>query len=180
MAINGLFESPNEPTGRDDGIQASITKIGPCNDKGRALTAASANGQWPQQSVVETLFSQVHAGELVLALGDGLEPEANALVARLARAGRQVHHLQILTTSERDFPWRGSQRFVDPETSEIRETDAGSVRSSYLAAFASAAEALSTQLREAGVNHVVHMLDEPPIMPLRALFGRSRAREAGA
>jgi uncharacterized protein (DUF58 family) len=105
-------------------------------------------------------------------LGDGFDDNATLFAQRLAAARREVLALRILTTEERDFPFRGGYRFHDVETGEELLADAAAVRADFLARFTAARKALSMQLAANGVRQVEYMLDEALDMPLRRLFAR--------
>src|SRR5690606_28128737 len=95
-----------------------------------------------------------------------------ALAERLANAGRDVVHLQLLTAEERDFPFRGGHRFRDPETGEELLSDGARVRDDYLARFVEARRTLDARLQSAGIRHDAAFLEDPIDAPLQRVFGR--------
>lgn len=143
-----------------------------------ALAGLGAGGIWPARQTLEVLSARIEHGALVLLLSDLFDPSAVALVERLAAAGREASALRILTAEERDFPFRGSLLFRDPESGETREADAQSVRAGFLQRFELARRGLAAQLRSAGVGLVEHWLDHPEDAALRALFPASGFRAA--
>jgi uncharacterized protein (DUF58 family) len=85
--------------------------------------------------------------------------------------------VQLLTVEERDFPFAGGHRFVDPETGVELLGDGPAMRADFVERFAAAQAALAARLAAGGVGLATHVLDEAIDAPLRALFG---AREAAA
>ena len=106
----------------------------------------------------------------MVVLGDFLDPAVPELATRLAAARREVLAIQLLTVAERDFPFDDGRRFIDPETGEALPGDARALRAEFLARFAEAQRALQARFAEAGIRSAVHVLDEPVLRPLRALF----------
>lgn len=142
------------------------------------LHELSAGGQWPDETALRPLWQRVHGNAMVIVLSDGFDEHCVALAERLAKAGREVLHIQLLTTDERDFPFRGGFRFRDPETGDELICDGESVREDFIRRFAEARSALSARLAAAGVGHVEYLLDEPLDAPLRRWFGESRRHGA--
>ncbi len=158
------------------GLQATDAATGP-RQRDRCLmrlNALSAAGQWPEEAALGPLWQRVQGNALVIVLSDGFEPHCVALTERLARAGRDVLHLQLLTTEERDFPFRGGHRFRDPESGAELVCDGEAVREDFLRRFAEARAELSARLAAAGVGHLEYLLDEPLDAPLQRWFGESR------
>jgi uncharacterized protein (DUF58 family) len=143
-----------------------------------ALAGLKTGGVWPPRQTLETLSARIEHGALVLLLSDLFDPAAVTLLERLAAAGREASALRILTAEERDFPFRGSFLFRDPESGETRESDAQSVRAGFLQRFELARRSLAAQLRMAGVGLAEHWLDQPEDAALRALFPASGSRRA--
>ena len=104
-------------------------------------------------------------------LSDLFDDAAVAVIERLAAAGREVLAIQLLTTDERDFPFAGGHRFVDPESGAVVPGDGAAMRRDFLARFAAARGALAARLAAGGVRLATYVLDEPLDAPLRALFG---------
>ena len=136
------------------------------------LHGLRAQGQWPAQERLAPMWERIGAHDLVVMIGDGLDEAAVALAERLANAGRDVVHLQLLTVEERDFPFRDGHRFRDPETGEELLSDGASVRADYLARFGDARRTLDARLQSAGIRHDTTFLDEPIDAPLQRVFGR--------
>jgi uncharacterized protein (DUF58 family) len=136
------------------------------------LHGLRAQGQWPPQERLAPVWERIGAHDLVVMIGDGFDEAAIALAERLANAGRDVVHLQLLTVEERDFPFRDGHRFRDPETGEELLSDGTSVRTDYLARFGEARRTLDARLQSAGIRHDSAFLDEPIDASLQRLFGR--------
>lgn len=136
------------------------------------LHGLRAQGQWPSQERLAPVWERIGAHDLVVMIGDGFDEAAVALAERLANAGRDVVHLQLLTVEERDFPFRDGHRFRDPETGEELLSDGASGRADYLARFGDARRTLDARLQSAGIRHDTAFLDEPIDAPLQRVFGR--------
>lgn len=145
-----------------------------------AMQGWRAQGQWPTEAALRPVWERVHAGDLVVAIGDGFDDAMIALLVRLAAARREVVFVQLLTGEERDFPFRGGRRFVDPETGAELVGDGPASRDAFLAAFAAARATLDARLDAAGIRHAVAWLDQPLDQPLRALFPARASRLAPA
>lgn len=135
------------------------------------LHGLQARGQWPDSGRLAPVWERIGAHDLVVMIGDGFDEAAIALAERLASAGRDVVHLQLLTVEERDFPFRDGHRFRDPETGQELLGDGPTVRAGYLARFAEARRTLDARLQAAGIRHDTAFLDEPVDAPLQRLFG---------
>lgn len=135
-----------------------------------ALEALSAKGTWPDEARQRPLWEWVGARALALSLGDAFDEALPQLLERLAAARREVLNIQLLTVEERDFPFHGGYRFVDPESGGDLLTDGDSVREDFLARFGEAQRALSSRLAAAGIRHTQYVMDQPFDQPLRALF----------
>jgi len=134
------------------------------------LHGLSADGKFPDEAGVLPLWGRIAADDLVVMIGDFFDEPAIALATRLAAARREVLAIQLLTVGERDFPFRGGRRFVDPETGEELPGDGASLRAGFLARFGQAQQALRARFDGAGIRHASCVLDEPLIAPLQALF----------
>jgi uncharacterized protein (DUF58 family) len=135
-----------------------------------ALRDLRAQGIWPVEKSLRPLWERIAPGSLVLMLGDGFDDNATLFAQRLAAARREVVGIRILTTEERDFPFRGGHRFHDVESGEEMLADAAIVRSDFLTRFAAARKAQTSLLAANGVRQVEYVLDEALDMPLRRLF----------
>lgn len=135
------------------------------------LHGLQARGQWPDSGRLAPVWERIGAHDLVVMIGDGFDEAAIALAERLASAGRDVVHVQLLTVEERDFPFRDGHRFRDPETGQELLGDGPTVRAGYLARFAEARRTLDARLQAAGIRHDTAFLDEPVDAPLQRLFG---------
>lgn len=141
-----------------------------------ALNELAAGGPWPPEAQLRPLWERIPAHALVLVLGDGLDEGCIALAERLAAARREVLHVRILTTEERDFPFRGGHRFRDPETGAELDCEAGAARAGFIERFAAARAALAARLAAAGIGHAEYVLDEPLDRPLQRFFGEHAGR----
>ena len=144
------------------------------------LRALRASGAWPDEAALRPVWERAHAGDLVVMLGDGFDEAAIVLAERLAAARRDLAFVQVLTADERDFPFRGGRRFVDPETGAALLADGEATRAQFLARFAQAQAALSARLAAAGVRHAVWHMDEGAERPWAALFPARGARAPAA
>ena len=132
----------------------------------------SASGTFPDAATLAPLWERIGPHDLVLFLSDCFDEGGVALIERLAKAGREVLVVQILTTEERDFPFDGGYRFLDPETGEALIGDGAALRARFIARFAAARAALAERLNHAGIRHTALVLDESIDQPLHVFFGR--------
>jgi len=135
-----------------------------------ALQALKAAGGWPSETALRPLWERVRGGDLVMLLTDGLDEGSTVLAERLAAAQREVLSVQILTTEERDFPFRGGYRFKEPESGAEILTDAAAARAGFLQRFGAARALRATRLASAGVRHAEYVLDQAIDAPLRRFF----------
>ena len=131
-----------------------------------------AAGTFPDAATLALLWERIGAHDLVLFLSDCFDERAIALIERLAKAGREVLAVQMLTAEERDFPFDGGYRFLDQESGETLIGDGKALRETFLSRFAAARAALDQRLDSAGIRHTVHVLDEPIDGPLHTFFAR--------
>lgn len=136
------------------------------------LHTLQAKGQWPPQQRLSPLWERIASNDLVVMIGDGFDAAGIELAERLAKARRDVVHLQLLTVEERDFPFRDGHRFRDPETGDELLSDGATVRAEYLTRFQEAQRVLDARLQAAGIRHDTAYLDEAIDAPLQRLFGR--------
>lgn len=114
--------------------------------------------------------------DLILILSDAFDEACVVAAERLARSGRDVAMIRVLTADERDFPFAEGYRFNDPETGAQLVGDGPALRRDFLVRFALAREALSARLDANGVRHAEHFVDRPADEPIRALFHVEGAR----
>ena len=131
-----------------------------------------ASGQFPDASTLAPLWERIGAQDLVLFLSDCFDDSGIALIERLAKAGREVLAVQLLTVEERDFPFDGGYRFLDQESGAALIGDGKGLRETFLSRFAAARAALDERLDAAGIRHTAYVLDESIDGPLQAFFGR--------
>jgi uncharacterized protein (DUF58 family) len=135
------------------------------------LERIACAGAWPSEPTLRPLWERVLPSSLVLVLSDFFDDAASDLALRFAAARREVLTVQILSAEERDFPFEGGHRFVDPESGHDRRVEAAAVRAEFLDRFAVARAALARRFAAAGIRHVEYFLDAPPDEPLQGLFG---------
>ncbi len=135
------------------------------------LERMSASGELPGEAQTRPLWERVQPGALVIFLSDGFDERLTTLALRLAAARREVLSIQLLSVAERDFPFRGGHRFVDPETGAELLADAKAARQAFLERFGAARAELARRMTATGIRHTEHVLDEPLDAPLRRLFG---------
>jgi len=138
------------------------------------LSRVQAAGTWPQEQALHAAAARIAAHSLVLMLSDFFDAAAFELARRLAGAGREVLTLQMLAADERDFPFAGGHRFLDPESAEQRRVEAAAVRDDFRARFSAARETLAANAAALGIRHAAHVIDEALDAPLRTLFARRR------
>lgn len=136
------------------------------------LSRLDAAGTFPDAASLAPLWERISARDLVLYLSDCFDEGGIAMIERLAKAGREVLCVQMLTVEERDFPFDGGYRFIDPETGADLVGDGAALRQTFLDRFAAARAALGERLDAAGIRHTAHVLDEAIDLPLHAFFGR--------
>ncbi len=135
-----------------------------------------AAGAFPDANTLAPLWERIGAHDLVLFLSDCFDEGGIALIERLAKAGREVLAVQLLTVEERDFPFDGGYRFLDQESGEALIGDGKALRETFLSRFAAARAALDARLDRAGIRHTTYVLDEPIDQPLQVFFGRGAER----
>jgi uncharacterized protein (DUF58 family) len=140
------------------------------------LARLGAAGGFPDAERLAPLWDRIGARDLVLFLSDCFDERGIAMIERLAKAGREVLAVQMLTVEERDFPFDGGYRFIDPESGANLIGDGKALREDFLARFAAARAALDERLDAAGIRHTALVLDEPIDRPLHAFFGRGAGR----
>lgn len=140
------------------------------------LARAQPAGAWPQANALHATGARIAPHALVFVLSDFFDEAAFDLARRLAGAGREVLTLQMLAADERDFPFAGGRRFLDPESNAQRRVEAAAVRGDFLARFAAAREKLAKECAALGIRHAEHVLDQPLDVPLRTLFAARGAR----
>ena len=145
-----------------------------------ALQRLEANGEWPAEGMLRPLWERLDQGALLLSISDGFDEGLPRLLERLAATRREVLSIQVLSTEERDFPFRGGQLFREPETGAERRADPVAVRDEFLARFAGARRVLAARLAAAGIRHVEYVLDEALDQPLQRFFAPRPAEAANA
>ncbi len=157
---------------RDDAL-AFVPAAGGARQRDRLLfelQRVDAGGGVPDEGRLRPIWEQIAADDIVVVIGDFLDDAVAALATRLAGARREVLAIQVLAVAERDFPFEDGRRFRDPETGEELPGDGRALRAEFLSRFGEARRALRARFDEAGIRHATHVLDEPLLQPLRALF----------
>lgn len=144
------------------------------------LNTLLANGLWPAETALRPAWERIRAGDLAVVLSDGFDEAVVALSERLSAARRDLSFIQLLTAEERDFPFRGGRRFIDPEGGDPVLADGPAARDEFLQRFAVANEALAARLATAGVRLATWHLDEALEAPLRRLFPARATRTVPA
>lgn len=140
------------------------------------LARINAAGSWPGIASQRPLRERIARDALVVFLSDFFDDAAVELAELLALARREVLTVQILAGDERDFPFSGGQRFLDPESGIERRVDANAVRQDFLERFGAARANLARDFTARGIRHVEHVLGEPSDAPLQRFFGQRSAR----
>jgi uncharacterized protein (DUF58 family) len=164
---------------RDDGLRL-VAPAASVRQRDRLLlelAALQASGRWPRPEQLHPLWERIGAGDLVVLLSDLFDAGAAETATRLSAARREVVTIQLLTVEERDFPFEGGRRFRDPETGEELLGDGAAMRQEFLARFEQARRELNARLDASGIRHAEYVLDQPPDLPLRRLFGSRAAAE---
>ncbi|NBB25923.1 DUF58 domain-containing protein [Porphyrobacter sp. SLTP] len=130
-----------------------------------------AAGTFPDDATLAPLWERIGARDLVLFVSDCFDDSGIALIERLAKAGREVVAIQLLTTEERDFPFDGGFRFRDQESGAELISDGAALRDTFLSRFAAARAALDERLDKAGIRHATAFIDEPIDRSLHVVFG---------
>lgn len=135
-------------------------------------------GAWPGEAALRTSWERIAPSSLVVMLSDFFDEAAVVFAERLASARREVVSVQLLGADERDFPFDGGHRFVDPESPAERRVEAGRVRADFLARFGAARAELARRFAARGIRHAEYVLDQPADLPLRRLFATHVPRGA--
>ncbi|QDH35754.1 DUF58 domain-containing protein [Porphyrobacter sp. YT40] len=160
LASGGLgLAEPAAGRAQRDRLQVDLARLAPA-------------GTFPDAATLAPLWERIGANDLVFFLSDCFDEGGIALIERLAKAGREVLAVQLLTVEERDFPFDGGYRFLEPETGEALIGDGKAVREDFLARFAGARAALAERLDTAGIRHTALVLDESIDRPLHVFFAR--------
>jgi uncharacterized protein (DUF58 family) len=135
-----------------------------------ALAPLQAEGAPPWEPTAALLGERIGAHDVTVVLTDGFDEGCIAAMERLAGSGRDLALIQILTTDERDFPFRDGHRFREPESGAELVGDGRLLRADFLARFAAARAALDARLDAHGIRHAAHFIDEGADQPIRDLF----------
>lgn len=158
--------------------EPSLALVDPRNGRAQGnlmqvdFSRIGAEGGFPGDATLSPLWDRIGARDLVLFLSDCFDERGIAMIERLAKAGREVLAIQLLTVEERDFPFDGGFRFRDQEDGQELVGDGKALREDFLTRFAAARKALDERLDIAGIRHTAYFLDEPIDLPLHTLFGQ--------
>lgn len=140
------------------------------------LSRLAAEGRVSWQRDFDKLGGRFSPGDLLIVLTDGFDEDCVTALERLARTGRDIGLIQILTAEERDFPFSENHRFEDPETGQWVLGDGPSMRARFIARFKAAREGLVARLRAAGIRCAEYFIDESADRPIRAVFAAPQRR----
>lgn len=140
-----------------------------------ALARVPAAGRISWQRDFAQFGGRFAPGDLLIVLTDGFDDDCVAALERLARIGRDISLIQILTAEERDFPFSQSHAFEDPETGARVLGDGPAMRARFLERFGAARAGLAARLRAAGTRCAEHFIDESADLPIRALFAPTQS-----
>lgn len=154
-----LVADPHRGRAQMDRMQRDFARLAPA-------------GTFPDAATLAPLWERIGTHDLVIFLSDCFDEGGIALIERLAKAGREVLCVQLLTVEERDFPFDGGYRFREQESGAALVGDGKALRETFLARFAAARAALAERLDAAGIRHTAHVLDEAIDRPLHVFFGR--------
>lgn len=139
------------------------------------LRRVQAHGQGPNEAALRPFWERIQPPALVVLVSDFFDDVSRDIALRLAAARRDVVSVQLLSAEERDFPFSGGHRFIDPESGAERRVDAAAVRQDFLQRFGAARAELAQRFTAAGIRHVEHFLDRPLHEPLQHLFSPGRS-----
>ena len=129
---------------------------------------AGGVGSWARD--MATFGGRMGRSDMIVLLTDGFDEDCIDAAEQLARSGRDLCLIQILTADERDFPFDHGHRFRDVEGGAEVLGDGRAMRDDFLARFAEARAALDARLDALGVRHAAHFIDQPADQPIRDLF----------
>ena len=134
------------------------------------LHGLRCGGAVPPEDAVRPLWERIAPGSLVLLLSDDFDDSLVAFAERLAAAGRDVLSIGLLSAEERDFPFIGGHRFVEPESGAEQHLEARGGADDFVERFRAARAALARHLAAAGIRHCDYYLDNSLDAPLQRLF----------
>lgn len=138
--------------------------------------------KWEPERVIVRGAELLRRRGLMIVLSDFYDDEETTrkVLRRVARNGHDVTVLQVISSEERDFPYRGTFAFQDMESRERRIVDAIALQSTYRNAFASFLERTRTHALKDGLDYALLTTDAPPAQALREfLLRRSAPRATG-
>jgi uncharacterized protein (DUF58 family) len=120
------------------------------------LVRLEAGGTGTSEMIFRHLQERFNRRGIVILISDFIDADSEAMRKSLRRF-RLAHHdcvlLQVLDADEQTFPFSGSVRFVDSESSDEIITAPERVREVYLERFGAAAEAFRRFCLEADIDH---------------------------
>lgn len=134
------------------------------------------------ESVVDDALAPIlrhgRRGSIVIVLSDLLDLPEDALsrIVALATRRRTIVAVQVLDPIEAEFPFSGAVRLVSPESGEVVETDAPSVREAYLEASDELARRWSDRLTARGGRLVRAVTTDDPVRVVREIVAAAAGR----
>lgn len=135
-----------------------------------ALSTLRAGGSVDWTGDLPMVGGKMAREDLIVLLTDGFDDGCIHFAGQLARSGRDLCLIRILTADERDFPFDHGHRFRDVEGGVEVLGDGPAMRADFLARFSAACAAFDARLDALGVRHAAHFIDQPADQPIRDLF----------
>ena len=142
------------------------------------LEEVGAEGEADCEGVMRQLASRLPRRGMLVLVTDALLP-LDSLHRGLVHFGARkfdIVVIQVLDTTEREFPFRGPYRFIDHETDQPLEADGTTIRAEYLEALHAHQDAVVRVCREVHADY--HLFDSSmaPEEALGVLLARRRVR----
>jgi uncharacterized protein (DUF58 family) len=109
-------------------------------------------------------------GAQLVWFGDFLDPQTEAAMLRLSRAGLDGHLVRLVDPAEEDFPFSGRTRFELARNESEIFGRVERVRPAYRARFAAHGEAIATAAARLGWTATTQRTDHAPQAALIALY----------
>jgi len=113
----------------------------------------------------------VARGAQLVWFGDFLDPETEAAMGRIARAGIEGHLVRIVDPAEEEFPYAGRTRFESGRAESEIFGRVERLQGAYRARFAAHGEAVAAAASRLSWTSTVHRTDHAPQSALIALYG---------
>ncbi len=146
----------------------------------RALHGAPPEGRFPDGDAVLSMIQKLQLPSLVVVISDFYERQDELLsfMRSVSTSRNDVIALQLLSTDETTFPYRGAIDFEDLETGERLLVPAAAVRASYLDALEAYEARLQQSLAQIDVDLETLNIDEPMDAALQAFLQRRLRMQA--